>query len=145
MNRRDSLMEFVLVFFIVTACITILEGILGLIFLPEARFGFEAFLSPPFFGLLSSLSGIITKSSKELSIGQMMFRMFLQLLLIEAMVFGANFLAGNFYEPKLQIALAAAIAIVYAVVYVVVWLNDRRNARLFNARLKAFQEEAERR
>lgn len=141
MKHRDFLMEFVLVFFVVTACITILEGVLGLLFLPDMRFGYDAFLSPPFFGLLSSLSGIITKSSKELSIGQMLFRMFLQLLFIEAMVFGINFLAGNRYEPRLNIALAAAIAIVFAVVYLVIWQNDRRSARLFNEKLRAFQEE----
>lgn len=141
MQTKSSLTELIIVFFIVTACITILEGILGLIFMPDMRFGFDAFLSPPLFGFLSTLTGLVTKSSKELSIKQVLFREFLQLLLIEIIVFGINYLSGTTFEAKLNVALAIAIALVFVVVYLVMWLNDQRSAKLFNEKLKAFQEE----
>lgn len=143
MRNRNTLTDFVIDFFIITACITILEGVLGTMFMPDMRFGFEAFFSPPLFGFLSAASGLITQSSRELSVRQIRFREFLQLLLIEIMVFGINHLAGNTYELKLNIALALAIAIVFIVVYFIIWMNDRRSAKLFNERLKAFQEEME--
>ena len=61
MKGKGLLIQFMLVFFIVTACITMLSGFLGMIFLPEMRFGYEAFLSQPLFGYFSALSGLITK------------------------------------------------------------------------------------
>ena len=141
MQFRKTLTEFVLSFFIITACITMLEGTLGMIFMPDLRFGFDAFFSPPLFGLLSSLSGLVTKSSRELSKKQLLFREFLQLLLIEGMVFGVNYAVGNVYDLTLSLALAAAIAVVFCLVYFIMWLNDRQSAKLFNEQLKRFQKE----
>lgn len=132
-----------LIFFIVTACVTTAQGIIGTLLWPEARFGFEAFLFPPLFGILSVLSNVVLISKKELSMGQMAFRMFLQLLVIEVMVFAVNIMAGSFknYTPAICILLAIAVAGIYGVVHVMIWLNDRREAKAFNERLRRFQEE----
>lgn len=132
-----------LIFFIVTACVTTAQGIIGTLLWPEARFGFEAFLFPPLFGILSVLSNVVLISNKELSMGQMAFRMFLQLLVIEVMVFAVNIMAGSFknYTPAIWILLAIAVAGIYGVVHVMIWLNDRREAKAFNERLRRFQEE----
>ena len=75
--------------------------------------------------------------------GQMAFRMFLQLLVIEVMVFSVNILAGSSenYTPAICILLASAVAGIYGVVHVIMWLNDRRAAKAFNERLRRFQEE----
>lgn len=131
------------IFFIVTACVTTAQGIVGTLLWPEARFGFEAFLFPPLFGILSVLSNVVLISKKELSMGQMAFRMFLQLLVIEVMVFAVNIMAGSFknYTPAICILLAIAVAGIYGVVHVMMWLNDRRAAKAFNERLRRFQEE----
>lgn len=139
MKGKGLLTQFMLVFFIVTACITILSGILGIIFMPDVRFGYEAFLSPPIFGFLSALSGLVTKSARELSVKQMLFREFLQLILIEVMVFGINYVSGTIFEWGVSIALAIGIAVVFVLVYIVLWLNDRRSAMLFNVKLAEFQ------
>lgn len=143
MKNRGLGIQFMLVFFIVTACITILSGILGMVFMPDVRFGYEAFLSPPIFGFLSALSGLVTKSRKELSVGQMLFREFLQLLLIEVMVFGVNYVFGTTFTWKLNITLALSIAVIFILVYVIMWLNDQRSAVAFNAKLVEFQKNQE--
>lgn len=143
MKNRGLGIQFMLVFFIVTACITILSGILGMIFMPDVRFGYEAFLSPPIFGFLSALSGLVTKSRKELSVGQMLFREFLQLLLIEVMVFGVNYVFGTTFTWELNITLALSIAVIFILVYVIMWLNDQRSAVAFNAKLVEFQKNQE--
>lgn len=140
MKKQNSLTSLLVTFLVITACITILAGILGMLFLPDIRFGYEAFFSPPFFGFLSTLTGIVTKSGKELSVKQMLFREFLQLLLIEMIVFGANFLCGNAFDFPLSIALALGIAVVFVLVYLVIWLNDRRLATAFNKELLQFQQ-----
>ena len=143
MKSKEFLIEILMTFFVVTACITMLGGFLGMFFQPDIKFGYEAFLSPPLFGFLSALSGLVTKSRKELTIKQMLFREFLQLLLIEAMVFGANYVAGTTFEPELSITLACSIAVIFVLVYVVMWLNDQRSAMLFNEKLKEFQKDVE--
>ena len=139
-NTPTSLL---LIFFIVTACVTTAQGIVGMLLWPEARFGFDAFLFPPLFGILSVLSNVVLISKKELSMGQMAFRMFLQLLVIEVMVFSVNILVGSSenYTPAICILLAGAVAGIYGVVHVIMWLNDRRAAKAFNERLRRFQEE----
>ena len=60
--KRKTLIHYLLVFFIVTACVTILEGVFGMLFFPEITFGYKAFFSPPIFGTLSALSGFVTDS-----------------------------------------------------------------------------------
>ena len=139
-NTPTSLL---LIFFNVTACVTTAQGIVGTLLWPEARFGFDAFLFPPLFGILSVLSNVVLISKKELSMGQMAVRMFLQLLVIEVMVFSVNILAGSSenYTPAICILLSGAVAGIYGVVHVIMWLNDRRAAKAFNERLRRFQEE----
>ena len=132
-----------LIFFIVTACVTTAQGIVGTLLWPEARFGFDAFLFPPLFGILSVLSNVVLISKKELSMGQMAFRMFLQLLVIEVMVFSVfnQTASTENYTPAICILLAGTVAGIYGVVHVIMWLNDRRAAKAFNERLRRFQEE----
>ncbi len=140
---QNTPISLLLIFFIVTACVTTAQGIVGTLLWPEARFGFDAFLFPPLFGILSVLSNVVLISKKELSMGQMAFRMFLQLLVIEGMVFAVNIMAGSFknYTPAICILLAIAIAVIYGVVHLMMWLNDRHAAKVFNERLRRFQEE----
>ena len=81
------------------------------------------------------------KSKKELTVKQVLFREFIQLLLIEGIVFGINYAFGNHYSAKLSIALSLSIALVYVLVYVILWLDDQRVARMFNEQLKQYQAE----
>ena len=139
MHNRKSLTDFILSFCIITACITLVNGILGCIFMPDIRFGYEAFFSPPLFGLLTALTGIITKSRRELSTGQTLFRLMLQLLFIEAIVFGLNYASGHSFEAPLAFSLALCVAVIFVLVYLILWLNNQKMARQFNASLKEFQ------
>lgn len=83
MNHKSKLVEGLMSFCICTACITILEGVMGMLFFPNEKLGYEAFFSPPLFGGISVLLGIVAESRKELSVKQILFRRVLHLLLIE--------------------------------------------------------------
>ncbi|MDO5574252.1 MAG: hypothetical protein Q4G60_09800 [bacterium] len=141
MKGKDLWIELLMTFLIVTACVTILEGVLGVIFMPDTQLSFGAFFSPPLFGLLSALASLITVSKKELTIPQTIFRKILHLLMIEAMVFGINAAVGNFYEPKLCITLVLSIAVVYVTVNFVMFVSAQRSAVQFNQNLRLFQEQ----
>lgn len=142
MRIRTEMAEFLTAFFICTTCITLLEGVVGMLFFPEEKFGYEAFFSPPLFALFSTLFGLVAKSKKELSVKQVIFRRFLHLLMIEALVLGLNHMAGRKYTPIALFTLIFSIAIVFVSVYFFVWLNDRRSAALFNEKLKQYQKRA---
>lgn len=140
---KEILIEFMMAFFVCTACICILEGILGIFFMPQQRFGYEAFFSPPLFGFFSVLFGLVTRSKKEMSMAGVLVRQVIHLALIELLVFGLNDMAGNQFETALNIALACSIAVIFVMVNVVLYINDRRSAMQFNEQLKQFQEKKE--
>lgn len=140
MKIRKNFSEFMMTFFVCTTCITILEGTLGMIFFPQERLPYGAFFSPPLFGFFSVLFGLVTKSKRELSIKQILFRRGIHLLLIEGMVFGLNYYAGMIFEPLVAFVLAFSIAFIFVAVYVIMWLNDQRSAALFNEKLKLYQD-----
>lgn len=139
MKHREGLWEFVIAFLVCTACITVLEGVMGMLFFPEEKIGYDAFFSPPVFGFFSVLFGGVTKSKKELGVRQVLFRRLLHLFMIEAMVFGINYASGNIFSPLASSVLALAVAIVFVTVYGVIWMNDLRSAALFNEKLKVYQ------
>lgn len=139
MKHKSNFSEAVMSFCVCTTCITILEGILGVIFFPEMKIDYGAFFSPPLFGAISVLFGVVTRSKKELSVKQVLFRRAIHLLLIEGMVFGVNYLAGTIFPAAVSIALMFGIAVVFVMVYVILWGIDRRSATLFNQKLKEYQ------
>lgn len=141
MKKDNPLTDILLVFFVTTACITILEGTLGSILYPAERFGCTAFLSPPLFALLTTSSGLVMLSRKELSVKQVIVRRILQLIWIEAIVFGLNLVAGFRYDLVAIISLALGVAAVFVTVNLMMWLNDRRIASNFNKKLRSMQDE----
>ena len=139
MSNRGKLVEFLMAFFVCSTCISILEGLLGMAFFAEDKFGWEAFFSPPLFGFLSVLLGMVTKSERELSVKEILFRRALHLLLIELLIFGMNYETGMQFDVLFSVTLAFSVAAVFVAVYVVMWLNDRKSAALFNEKLKEYQ------
>lgn len=141
MNHRSKFSEALISFCVCTACITILEGIMGILFFPEEQLNYGAFFSPPLFGAFSILLGMVTRSKKELSVKQVLFRRGIHLLLIEGMVFGLNYAAGIVFPPIVSAMLVVGIAVVFVMVYVILWINDQKSAALFNQKLKEYQAE----
>ena len=126
---------------VITTGITLLEGVLGSLFLPEQRLPFTAFLVPPVFGLLTALTGLVVESRRELTKRQMLFRMAMQLVLIETMIFGVNHLTGRFYSLKISAAMALGILAVFVFVYLMMWFNESRTASAFNRKLARWQRD----
>lgn len=140
MKYKEKIVEELISFCICTTCITLLEGIMGVIFFPDVMMDYGAFFSPPLFGALSVLLGVVTVSKKELTVKQVLIRRGVHLLLIEIMVFGLNYLAGVIFTPIINVTLALGIAIIFIMVYVIIWLNERKSACIFNEMLKVYQE-----
>ena len=137
---KEKVTEAIMSFFVITAAICILEGILGVLFVPEEQLNYKAFFTPPLFALLSVLCGIVTIAKREFSMKQAIVRKIIHLILIELMVFGINYMEGYVFSPLLNVVLMLGIGCIYALVCIVLYLNDRRIATLFNLELKKFQQ-----
>ncbi len=142
MKYKSKLIEELISFCICTTCITILEGVMGMLFFPDVLVDYGAFFSPPLFGALGVLLGVVTISRKELTVKQVLIRRAIHLLLIEIVVFGLNHLVGVTFSPIVSIALALGIALVFIMVYFICWLDERRCANDFNEMLKTYQQKA---
>ena len=140
MNRQSKLSEMMMAFFVSTACITILEGIMGMLFFPDEELTYKAFFAPPVMGLFSVIFGFVTWSKKELTIKETLLRRGIHLLLIECLVFGLNYVEGIIFPFKVAISLILGIAVVFVAVYVVLWVNDSRSAKRFNKKLREYQK-----
>ena len=140
MKHKSEFLRMIMAFFVCTSCITILEGVIGMLFFPQITFGYEAFFSPPLFGLFSVLFSVVNYSKKELSIRQALFRKLIHLLMIEGLVFGVNYMAGTLIAHSLYFfILAVSIALIFILVHVILWLGERRSAIQFNEQLKIYQ------
>lgn len=138
-QERQFFTSAVMAFFVVTSLICMMEGILGMLFMPEAALPYKAFFAPPFFGFCSVLGGLVNYAKKELTVKQVLCRRILHLILVEAMVFGSNYAVGAVFSRIESVALAVSIAVVFILVYGVLYLNDSWHAKQFNRELRKFQ------
>lgn len=126
-------------FFISTTCICAAMALMGMAFVPDAHFGYQAFLSPLLFGALASLPTLATYTKKELSLKQMVWRNVFEFFLLELVILSALYFAGLLTSVPVAASLAASIFIIYLTVNLVLWINDRKTAKVFNEALKKFQ------
>lgn len=133
------LARYAVAFCAVTTGLCLLEGLLGCFLFPGRMLDYRAFLAPPAFGLLTSLTGLVMESERVLSLWETLLRLGVQLLLIEGMVFGLNLLTGQPLTPLLAALLAAEVVGVFVFVYFILWLNERRVADAFNRKLATRQ------
>lgn len=141
MSFKEHLKSVISQFFVIATLINLATFVLGEIFRPEERFGYDAFLSPLIYAAIALVPMLCMYSKKELTVKQHIFRELLQLISIEVILifFG---LGAESLEPE-NIALTASFAlsvlIIFVLVYVIAWLLDLSTAKKLNSDLKAFQ------
>ncbi|MCR5806144.1 MAG: DUF3021 family protein [Oscillospiraceae bacterium] len=139
---KDRVKEIAGSYFISVTLINIAIYATGMIFRPQQTFGYEAFLSPLLFGLLTVIPTVIMYSKKELTVRQLLFRKVIQLLLDIVIVIAVVF-AGNELNKETIITAAGvsvSIVIVFAAVHVIEWLLERRTAKQLTQQLAEFQK-----
>jgi hypothetical protein len=144
MDFRTFLIKKVLMSFLISVvfiCTSI--AVIGLIYEPEARFGYEAFFSPIIFGALASLTNLVNYSSVELTVRQAAFRSFLHLILIELIILSILYKYGSISSISMAISLGLSIFIIYLTVSLVLWVDDKKTAKEFNQALRIIQKESD--
>lgn len=138
---KERIREIAGSYFISVTLINIAVFATGMLFRPEQRFGYEAFLSPLIFGALTLIPTVIMYSGRELTVKQLLLRKGIQLLLDIVIVVGAIF-AGNEVNRETETAalgVAASIVLVFGAVHGIEWLLERRTARDLTEKLVEFQ------
>ena len=138
MKFADYLKRTALAFFIISSLIAIAIGILGLIFEPARRFGYESFFSPLIIGLAATAPSIILYSSKELTFRQMAMRKILHFLVLEATLIGFGF-SFRFLEAQMVLSFALSVLIIWGFVNLIIWRIDHQKAGQMTKNLKTYQ------
>ncbi|MBP1560223.1 MAG: hypothetical protein J6C96_03135 [Oscillospiraceae bacterium] len=141
MSFKEHLKSVMSQFFVIATLINLATFILGEIFRPDERFGYDAFLSPLIYAAISLVPMLCMYSKKELTIKQHIFRELLQLIAIEVILIGFG-LGAKCLAPEnisLTASFALSILVIYVLVLVIAWLLDVKTARQLTSELKSFQ------
>ena len=139
---KERIKEASATFFISVTLINAAMLILGLIFSPEQKFGYEVFLYPLIYGLIGVIPQLIMTTKKELSIKQVIIRKIIQLLLLIVLmltfIFGGRPIDADLI--KVAAGVAASVIIIYVLVNIIEWMFDQRTAKSMTEDLMKFQE-----
>lgn len=141
MHGKEFILDCLRTFFSVVTLINLVMFVLGLYFMPENRFGYEAFAAPLIYGLAGTLPNMVLYSKRELKVGELMVRKVIQFVLIEVLV-----LFAVFYDSGEQIrtaeivgSTAASILVVYLLATLFDWLQNYLAAKHMTEELMRFQ------
>lgn len=141
MSFREHFKAVMSQFFVIATLINLAIFILGEIFRPDDKFGYEAFLSPIIYAAISLVPMLLMYSKKELTVKQHIFRELLQLISVEVILIFLGLGTESLKSENLALtaSFALSVFIIYMLVYVIAWLLDLNTARQINTDLKSFQ------
>jgi hypothetical protein len=141
MNFKTFFLKNILLnFFISTTCIGAAMAVMGLIFEPDTRFGYGAFLSPLIYGALAILPQLVMYSKKELTVKQVIVRRVVNLILLEMLIVGMIYSLGAVTNISVLVSVMVSVLVIYLTVNIVRWVSDNNTAKEFNAALKTWQD-----
>lgn len=132
-------------FFISVTLINAAMLILGLMFEPEAKFGYEIFLYPLIYGVIGMIPGLFLETNRELSVREVLIRKTVELLLLIVLLLAFMFGKRPMDREMLTVAAGVAISIIviYVLVHVIEWILDRQTAKNMTEDLMKFQQREE--
>jgi hypothetical protein len=141
MNLKQFLIRKLMLFFMLSTLITAAVYILGSVFDPAARFGYDALLSPLFYAGCCVLPSLVTWSRRELKPRELAFREVLEFLLTEGVMLALAFRspAIDTSRPAVVLGIAGSVLVIYVLVFLFSWLANSVQAKQVNEELQAFQ------
>ena len=142
MSKREFFRTALIQFFIIVTLINVVTFALGMIFRPDDRFGYEAFLSPIIYAACSMLPVILTYSKRELSFKQMILRQILNLIAIEVIMICIGLTGSQALreQPTILISFALSVFLIFVLVMLISWILDLGQARQMNIDLENYKK-----
>ena len=142
MSLKEILYRSFMTYFILVTCITAGIMILGLAFDPDARFGYDAFISPFIFAALGVIPNLFMYSSKELSDKQIILRKIIQFAVIEAEVVGMCIISPVIHTKKIEVITGVIISVfvIFILANFISIMNNYFSAKQLTKELMQFQK-----
>ncbi|MBO4907897.1 MAG: hypothetical protein J5476_01320 [Lachnospiraceae bacterium] len=140
-HLKEHLKECLRNYFIIVTGINLAVFILGMIFKPDQKLGYDAFLYPIVYGALTSIPNLLMVEKKEPTVRQTIFREIIGVILISAILlttmFGGMEITGELIIISCGIVLS--VICITLMVNAVSWILDSRKAESLTNDLVAFQ------
>lgn len=142
MHGKDFIVDWLKSFFMVVTLINAVMFIMGLYFMPENRFGYEAFAAPLVYGLAGCLPNLVMYSKHELKVKELVVRKAVQLVLVEVLVLFAAFYDAGEQWMRAEIigSVAVSIFVIYVLANLFDWLQNMLSAKRMTEELMQFQD-----
>lgn len=123
-------------FFVISTCVSIGAGILGIIYQTERSLTYYVLFVPAIYGIATALPSIVMYSKKELSIKSLIIRRIINFLIVVTLVLGINYFGKNLTSISVTISLVIVVFIIFLTVNVVEYVNELRISRELNNALQ---------
>lgn len=142
MDFKRFVLDKLYLFFMLTTLITVAVYVLGSVYDPGASFGYGAFMSPIVYAACCVIPTFVTYSEREMKPRELLGRMAIELILIEAVVLFISFRSRAIDTDKSSVVLAlvGSVLVIYVLAALISWLKDSAEAKKLNADLLEFQQ-----
>ena len=142
MSFKQFFIEKLSLFFMLTTLITIAIFVIGSAFDADARFGYAAMMTPLRYAACCVLPTFVTYSRRELKKKELIARMALELVLIEAVMLFFAFTSPVIDTNRISVVLviAGSVLIIYTMARLFSWLRESAEARVLNEDLQRFRQ-----
>lgn len=141
MSFKSFLKSICSTYFIIVTLVNLATFVMGSIYRPEERFGYDAFLVPLVYGFLGILPMCVMYSKREMTLVQVLIRKLLQLILLEGLLIGFVFGYGDFSKDNTvqMVSFAVTVLVVFLLVHVISFVLDVQQARQMTLDLLDYQ------
>ena len=145
MQGKELIRDMINTYFMLATMIVGAMTILGMYFMPDVKFGYEAFATPLIYAAYGTLPNVVMYAKKELTMKQLMIRKVIQLVLVEVIVIVAALPAEIFETGRIEIigSLAVSILVIYILTHLIEWFQNCAEAKRMTEELLSFQQKHE--
>ncbi len=145
MRGKELLNDMIFTYFMLVTMISAVMAVLGMRFIPDAGFGYEAFMTPLIYAAYGTLPNVVMYARQELTRKQFLARKVIQLILIEVIVMAVA-LPTQFFKEKnaeIIISLGISIFVVFLLTHLIEWFLNYTSAKQMTEELLIFQQKHE--
>ena len=142
MEFKRFLVNKLILFFMLSTLITVAISLIGSVFDSDARFGYDALLTPIKYAALCMLPTLVTWSRRELSAKEILLREALLLVLLEGVILFIAFTSAEIDTGNADVVLtlAGSVLVIFVLANLFLWLKDSAEAKKLNRELARFQK-----
>ena len=145
MRGKELLNDMIFTYFMLVTMISAVMALLGIHFIPDANFGYEAFMMPLIYAVYGTLPNVVMYARQELTRKQFLVRKIIQLILIEVIVIAVALPAQILKETDVEIivSLGISIFVVFLLTHLIEWFLNYTSAKQMTEELLIFQQKHE--